>query len=207
MHGALAKNKGKLKIEQLFVIANKSSIFALLKIKFKKKRGLIVPSFCNKKMITKQLVADLANERIQDRNPALYIVEITINSGNQILVELDHETEGVSIEDCMSVSRNIEHNLDREVQDFSLEVASAGLSKPFRVLKQYIKNIGKQVKVKTLENGKFEGVLMAASEDDIIVTTKEKVRVEGRKKKEWIETNHTIKMETIKETNLIITFK
>ena len=158
-------------------------------------------------MITKQLIADLANERIQERNPALYIVEITINSGNQILVEIDHETEGVSIEDCMSVSRNVEHNLDREVQDFSLEVASAGLSKPFRVLKQYIKNIGKQVKVKTIENGKIEGVLIAANEDEIIVTTKEKVRIEGRKKKEWVETNHNLKMDTIRETNLIITFK
>jgi ribosome maturation factor RimP len=158
-------------------------------------------------MITKQLVETLANERIQERNPALYIVEITINNGNQILVEIDHETEGVSIEDCMSVSRNIEHNLDREVEDFSLEVASAGLSKPFRVLKQYIKNIGKQVKVKTLEDGKIEGVLQSANENEIVVTTKEKVRVEGRKKKEWKETNHTIEMDTIKETNLIITFK
>lgn len=158
-------------------------------------------------MITKQLVEDLANERIQDRNPSLYIVEITINNGHQILVEIDHETEGVSIEDCMSVSRNIEHNLDREVQDFSLEVASAGLSKPFRVLKQYIKNIGKQVKVKTFEIGKIEGELKAANDNEIIVTSREKVRVEGRKKKEWIETDHTILMEAIKETNLVITFK
>ncbi len=158
-------------------------------------------------MITKQRIEDLANERILERNPRLYIVDITINNGSQILVEIDHETEGVSIEDCMSVSRNIEHNLDREVQDFSLEVASAGLSKPFRVLKQYIKNIGRQVKVKTFENGKIEGVLTSADENKIIVTTREKVRVEGRKKKEWIETDHTISMDTIKETNLIITFK
>ena len=159
-------------------------------------------------MITKQLVEDLANERIQERNPELYIVDITINNGSQILVEIDHETTGVSIEDCMSISRNIEHNLDREVQDFSLEVASAGLSKPFRVLKQYIKNIGKQVKVKTFEHGQnVEGVLEAANDNEIIVTTREKVRVEGRKKKEWVETKHTIPMDTIKETNLIITFK
>ncbi|MFD1551612.1 ribosome assembly cofactor RimP [Putridiphycobacter roseus] len=158
-------------------------------------------------MITKQQVADLANERIQERNPALYIVEITIGNGNQILVEIDHEEHGVSIEDCMSVSRNIEHNLDREVEDFSLEVASAGLSKPFRVLKQYLKNIGKTVKVKTIEDGKFEGVLTAANETEIQITTKEKVRLEGKKKKVWEETNHTILMEKIKETNLVITFK
>jgi len=157
-------------------------------------------------MITKQQVEDLANERIQDRNPELYIVAITIGNGNQILVEIDHEKHGVSIEDCMSVSRNIEHNLDREVEDFSLEVASAGLSKPFRVIKQYLKNIDKMVKVKTIEEGKFEGILKSVTPSEIIVTTKEKVRLEGRKKKVWEETDHIILMEKIKETNLVITF-
>jgi len=157
-------------------------------------------------MITKARITELANERIQERDPLLYIVAIHIGNGNQILVELDHEQKGVSIEDCMSVSRNIEHNLDREIEDFALEVTSAGLSKPFRVLKQYIKNIGKTVKVKTNDIGKVEGVLKAANEAEIIVTSKAKVRLEGRKKKVWEETDHTIKMTDIKETNLIITF-
>ena len=157
-------------------------------------------------MISKQRIEELANERIQDRDPELYIVAITIGNGNRILVELDHEQKGVSIEDCISVSRNIEHNLDREVEDFSLEVTSAGLSKPFRVLKQYIKNIGKAVKVKTGNHGSVEGILKAVNESEIVVTTKEKVRLEGKKKKVWEETDHTIEMENIKETNLVITF-
>lgn len=157
-------------------------------------------------MINKQQIEDLANERLQERNPQLYIVAITIGNGNQILVEIDHEIKGVSIEDCMSVSRNIEHNLDRELEGFSLEVASAGLSKPFRVLKQYIKNIEKSVKVKTIEGATLEGVLKSANENEIVVTTKEKVRLEGRKKKVWEETDHQIEMSSIKETNLIITF-
>ena len=157
-------------------------------------------------MISKQRIEELANERIQERDPALYIVAITIGNGNQILVELDHETKGVSIEDCMSVSRNIEHNLDREVEDFALEVTSAGLSKPFRVLKQYIKNIDQTVKVKLGSHGSVEGILKSVTEEEIIVTTKEKVRLEGKKKKVWEETDHTIKMEDIKETNLVITF-
>jgi len=157
-------------------------------------------------MISKQLVEELANERIQERDPELYIVAVTIGNGNQILVELDHEKKGVSIEDCMSVSRNIEHNLDRETEDFSLEVASAGLSKPFRVLKQYLKNIGKQVRLKIGDHGSVEGILKAANEETVTVTTKEKVRLEGKKKKVWEETDHTINMKDIKETNLIITF-
>ena len=74
------------------------------------------------------------------------------------------------------------------------------------MLKQYIKYIGKTVKVKTGDHGSVEGVLKSADEAEIVVTTKEKVRLEGRKKKVWEETDHTIKMEDIKETNLVITF-
>ena len=162
-------------------------------------------------MITKQLVEKLALERIEERNLDVYIVAINISPAYHILVELDSENGGVSIEDCMAVSRNIEHNLDREQQDFGLEVASADLTKPFRVLKQYIKNIGKQVEVKPLTNnnyksGKVEGVLKSANEKEIVVTTREKKRIEGRKKKEWVEEDHTFKMDEIKETKIIITF-
>jgi ribosome maturation factor RimP len=157
-------------------------------------------------MITKALIEQLANDRIQERNLDVYIVEIKISSSFHISVDLDSENGGVAIEDCIAVSRNIEHNLDREVQDFSLEVASAGLDKPFRVLKQYMKNIGKTVAVKTTDIGKTEGVLKSVTEDEIVVTTKEKRKIEGRKKKEWIEEDVTINMEEIKETKLIITF-
>ena len=158
-------------------------------------------------MITKQLVENLANERIQERNPALYIVEITINNGSQILVEIDHETEGVSIEDCMSVSRNIEHNLDREEQDFSLEVSSAGIDQPFRVLKQYLKNIGKEVKVQPVEHGKaIEGLLKHADEEGVLIEVKEKKRLEGKKKKVWVTEEIKLAYNEIRETKLIITF-
>jgi len=157
-------------------------------------------------MITKQLVEQLANDRIEERNLDVYIVDIKISSSNQILVELDSMSGGVSIKDCVAVSRNIEHNLDREAQDFSLEVASAGLDKPFRVFKQYQKNVGKNVQVKTVDIGKTEGVLKTVTEDEIVVTTKEKKRIEGRKKKEWVEEDITIPMSEIKETKLIITF-
>lgn len=162
-------------------------------------------------MITKQLVEKLALERIEERELDLFIVDISISPSYQILVELGSENGGVSIADCMAVSRNIEHNLDREEQDFALEVASADLTKPFKVLKQYLKYIGKMVEVKPLsdnnfKNGKIEGILKSANENEIVVTTKEKKRIEGRKKKEWVEEDHTFKMSEIKETKIIITF-
>jgi len=162
-------------------------------------------------MITKQIVEQLANERIAEKELDVYIVDINIGPSHQIVVELDSETGSVSIEDCTAVSRNIEHNLDREEQDFSLEVASADISKPFKVLKQYIKNIGKQVEVRPLtadsyKSGKIEGLLKSVTEEEIVITTREKKRIEGRKKKEWVEENHTFKMNEIKETKIIITF-
>ncbi|MCG8575680.1 MAG: ribosome assembly cofactor RimP [Flavobacteriales bacterium] len=158
-------------------------------------------------MIDKKRVEELALERMKERDEMLYIVELSINSGNRILLEIDKEDGSVSIEDCISVSRNIEHNLDREIEDFSLEVASAGLDQPFRVLKQYLKNVGKQVKVKTIEHAKsVEGTLLKADEEGIVVETKEKQRLEGKKKKIWVTEELPFKYEEIKETKLIISF-
>lgn len=158
-------------------------------------------------MIAKERVRELAEERIAERDEKLYIVEITISGGNQILVELDKEEGFVTIEDCISVSRNIEHNLDREKEDFALEVSSAGMTKPFRVLKQYIKNIGREVKVQLIEHGKsLEGTLKRADEEGFAIETKEKRRVEGKKKKEWVIEEIALKYNEVKETKLIISF-
>lgn len=158
-------------------------------------------------MIDKKKVRKLAEERIAERDELLYIVDITIGGGNQILVELDRTEGAVSIEDCIAISRNIEHNLDREVEDFSLEVSSAGITKPFRVLQQYKKNIGKEVKVLTLEHGKsVEGKLIKADEDGFVVEVSEKKRIEGKKKKELVVEELSFKYDEVKETKLIISF-
>ena len=134
-------------------------------------------------------------------------MELKIASGNQIFLELDKEVGSIAIEDCMSVSRNIEHNLDREIEDFSLEVSSAGLDQPLRALKQFKKNIGREVKVVTSQNGqKFQGILKAADEEQISVEVKEKRNVEGRKTKVWITEEIPFKYNDVKEVKLIISF-
>src|SRR5690606_8963013 len=116
----------------------------------------------------------------------LFIVDLRISDTNVISLEIDSETGGVSIDDCVRVSRNIEHNLDREEQDFELSVSSAGLDKPLRVLKQYPKNIGRELKVKTVSGDKVEGVLTEADAEGIVLQTSRKERIEGKKKKELI---------------------
>lgn len=158
-------------------------------------------------MIEKETIIKLAQERIDELDNGIYIVELKVNSGNQILVELDKEDGSIGIEDCMSVSRNIEHNLDREIEDFSLEVSSAGLSQPFRVLKQYVKNIGKEVSLVMLDNGKkLEGVLIAANEEQIMIEVKEKKSVDGKKKKVWVTEQLPFKYNELKEVKLVLTF-
>jgi ribosome maturation factor RimP len=158
-------------------------------------------------MISKSKVLELIDERIAELGNGLFVVDLTISSNNVIQVELDKHEGNVSINDCMSVSRNVEHNLDREAEDFELQVSSAGLDKPFRVPAQYVKNVGRTVKV-VLQNGKkIEGELKAVSEKDVVVENSRKEKIEGKKKKELIVEQHVLPIEQIKETKIVISFK
>ena len=158
-------------------------------------------------MISKKKVAGLIKERIEELDNGLFIVSLSISPANAIYVEIDKYEGNVSMSDCMSVSRNVEHNLDRESEDFELHVSSAGLDKGLRVLPQYTKNIGRKVKVKLNEGGTLEGELIQASHEQITVQTSRKERIEGRKKKETIIEDHELTMDKIKETKIIISFK
>ena len=103
-------------------------------------------------MISKEKIIKLAQERIQELDNGNYLVEVNISPKNAITVKMDNLNGGVSIKDCVSVSRNIEHNLDREIQDFELQVTSPGLDQPFKVAQQYQKNIGKKISLLTIDN-------------------------------------------------------
>lgn len=158
-------------------------------------------------MINKAQVEELINERIAELDNGLFVVELSISSSNVITVELDKHEGGVSVEDCISVSRNIEHNLDREEQDFELNVSSAGLDRPLRVLPQYRKNIGRTIKVVKQDGVKLEGTLVDVSEERIIVENSRKEKIEGKKKKEVIVEQHELPFSNIKETKIVISFK
>ncbi|MNU81060.1 Ribosome maturation factor RimP [compost metagenome] len=158
-------------------------------------------------MISKQKVKELAEERIKDRDERLFIVELTISASNVIRLELDKTEGNVSIEDCMSVSRNIEHNLDREDADFELSVSSAGLDKPLRVHAQYVKNIGRDLDVKLSSKEKVSGTLIAVDEAGIVLKREEKQAIEGKKKKELVVIENKIAFSDINEAKIVISFK
>jgi ribosome maturation factor RimP len=152
-------------------------------------------------MITVEKIRALAQEKLAEGDN--YIVDISIKPGNKITVLLDN-FKGVSIKDCVEMSRQIEFNLDRETEDFELNVSSPGIDKPFKVLKQYIKNIGKQVEVLTKENKKLIGTLLSANENEVELEIKEKGK--NANNKQQITNNYKLNHNQIKETKIVISF-
>jgi ribosome maturation factor RimP len=157
-------------------------------------------------MISKKEIVKLAEERIKELDNGNYLVDVTVSLKNAISVKMDNLNGGVSVKDCVSVSRNIEHNLDREKEDFELQVSSPGLDKPFMVMQQYLKNIGKQVSVVTLGNVTLTGELVEASQKEISLKELKVEKNKTTKKKEQIENIHHLLMDEIRETKLIISF-
>ena len=161
-------------------------------------------------MITVEKIEGLVREKIADSD--LFLVNIKVGSGNQIVVLVDSYS-GILIEDCIGISKHVEGNLDREVEDFEIEVSSAGLDSPFLVQEQYKKALGKEVKVITEEGKKVEGVLAEVNERSILLKYEEKQRIEGRKKKVIVSIEKELffnggsRESNIKTTKIVISFK
>jgi ribosome maturation factor RimP len=158
-------------------------------------------------MIDRKEIERLVEERIQELDNGLYVVEMTISSTNVIRIEIDKINGGVTVADCVSVSRNVEHNLDREKADFELHVSSAGLDKPFRHINQYIKNVGRTINVVTKDGRTIEGEIVKVADEKIILSAEEMQLLEGKKKKEKVEVIYEIMLTEIKEANIVISFK
>jgi ribosome maturation factor RimP len=154
-------------------------------------------------MITVEKVQELIQDKLDEKD--CFVVELDVRGGNNILLEID-SLNGFTIQDCVDFSRAVEHNLDREIEDFELHVSSPGLDKPFRVRDQYLKNIGRDVKVLRDEGEKVKGELKEVNDEGIVVEYSYKERIEGRKKKQTIVKEEEIKFDNIKETTLIISF-
>ena len=155
-------------------------------------------------MIDKNVVGGIVNEWLEDKD--YFLVDVSVSPDDKIVVEIDH-AEGVWIDDCVELSRFIESKLDREEEDFELEVGSAGIGQPFKVLQQYLIHIGKEVEVLTKEGKKLEGVLKEADADHFVVTVQKKVKPEGAKRPVWVDEDLTFTYDEIKYTKYLISFK
>ena len=155
-------------------------------------------------MIEKKTVCQIVEEWLEGKD--YFLVEVTVSPDDKIVVEIDH-AEGVWIEDCVELSRFIESKLIREEEDYELEVGSAGIGQPFKVLQQYYIHIGQEVEVVTRDGRKLAGILKDADEEKFTVGVQKKVKLEGSKRPKLIEEDETFTYEQIKYTKYLISFK
>lgn len=155
-------------------------------------------------MTFKEKVAALLNAGLEE-HPSLFLIDLSIGTGNKINVTLDGDN-GVTLQDCINISRAIEHNLDREEEDFSLEVASAGATSPLKQPRQFAKNIGRIVLVKTNDNKEIEADLTDANENGIVLEWSAREPKQIGKGKETVEKKAEIAYADIKEAVVVIKF-
>lgn len=155
-------------------------------------------------MIETKAVRKLVDEWLADKD--YFLTDLTISADDRIVVEIDHR-DGVWIEDCVALSRYIEDGLDREREDFELEVGSAGIGQPFKVLQQYEIHQGERVEVVTTDGRKFVGTLSGVTPEEFMLTVQEKVRPEGKKRPVLVDRDVTLRYDDVKATRYVIDFK
>ena len=165
-------------------------------------REAMLPSFY-KIMTFREKVIDLLNQGLEEK-PSIFLIDLTITDAFKIIVTLDGDN-GVVLQDCIDVSRSIEHNLDREEQDFSLEVASVGVGSPLKLFRQYKKNIGRMLIVKLAEST-IEAELVDANDEFITLAWEAREPKKLGKGKETVQKRQEIPYTDIKEAIVTVIF-
>ncbi len=154
-------------------------------------------------MISKENIEVLVNGKVAQSD--IFLVDIQVNTRNSIHVYVD-KPDGITIEECVEISRFLNSEMDREVEDYELEVSSPGLSFPFKVSGQYEKYLGKQIQV-VLQNGeKLKGVLLSHTPEGITMEHKQSIKDKGSKKKKILKESKYLTFEEIKTTKAVVSF-
>ncbi len=157
-------------------------------------------------MIDKNVVTKAVEEWLQKGD--YYLVDVEMTADDRIVIEIDH-ADGVWIEDCADLSRHLQETLGEELGDYELEVGSAGIGQPFKVVQQYRNHIGKEVEVLQKNGQKLQGILKEVSEDgkQFTVSVKEKQLVEGKKRPVLVDVDKTFDIADIKSCKYLLAFK
>lgn len=147
-------------------------------------------------------INDLIEAALRDRTD-LFLIECTISSDHHIRILLDGD-QGVNLKTCIEISWSIEHNLDRETEDFSLEVASAGVGNPLQNRRQYTKNIGRKLRVERDSEPTLEGVLTAATETDFTLEWKQREPKPVGKGKQTVIKKEILSYQEIKSAKVLV---
>jgi len=155
-------------------------------------------------MIVKEQIERIVAPKIEE--DGLFLVEIAISSSNHISVFIDGD-KGVTIDQCIAVSRFIEENLNRDEEDYELDVSSAGLDLPLKVQRQYLKNIGRSVDVVLKDGQKMTGKLVNANDVCIDLEVEKNVIIDGKKRKQLVTVIENINYSDIKSTKIVVSFR
>lgn len=155
------------------------------------------------KMIDREKIVQLVGEKLEED---MFLVDVTVNPMNVIHVEVD-SFSGLTIDQCVTISRHIEGNFDRETEDFALEVSSPGADQPFKVPQQYSKNTGREVEVMKQDGAILKGILTSSDTEGIILKASVKEKQEGSNRKILVEKVIPLSYRDIKKTRVIISFK
>ncbi|WP_316798858.1 ribosome assembly cofactor RimP [Pedobacter frigidisoli] len=154
-------------------------------------------------MQVEKRVADLVEEKIADR-PELFLVDVKMLPNNKLIIHVDGD-EGISIQDCVDISRHVGFHLEEEntiEQAYNLEVSSPGVGEPLKLIRQYQKNIGRTLSLKLKDGRKKEGKLLEVAENNLLM--EESVKEKG-KKAVLVQTE--VSLNDILETSVLISFK
>lgn len=154
-------------------------------------------------MIKKQTIVDLIQEHFAGTDK--FLVDVKVGAGNKIDIYVD-APKHITIADCVDLSRHIEGNLDREKEDFELQVSSPGATESFKVLQQYLKYVGSKVSIKTTEGKVHEGVLLNANENECVLEETRKEKKPVGKGNHTVTEQLTFNYKQIKETKSVLPF-
>lgn len=152
-------------------------------------------------MISKNAVQEVVNEWLAGKE--YFLVDLSVEADGRVVVVIDH-AEGVWIEDCADLSRLIESRLDRDDEDYELEVGSAGLGQPFRVHRQYEIHVGKSVETQTISGEKYRGTLLSVDAEGFEIGVMQKVKEEGKKRPVQKEVSMCFKFNEVVYTKYLI---
>lgn len=152
----------------------------------------------------KDKVTELLNAALEEK-PSVFLIELAISGENKITVTLDGD-QGVNLQDCIDISRAIEHNLDREEIDFSLEVASAGACSPLKFPRQYKKNIGRKLELITTDGNKMTADITDATDEFAVLEWSSREPKKIGKGKETVNHRVEVPYSEIKEAKVTIVF-
>ena len=155
------------------------------------------------RMITKETVKTLVEEWLREGD--YFLVDIMMD-GDRIAIEIDH-ADGVWVEDCATLSRFLGERLGEELDDYELEVGSAGIGQPFKVARQYQCHVGDEVEVTTADGKKVTGTLKSVEDRTFVVTAKEKRVPEGKKRPVLVDVDLQFSMDEVKSTRYLLMFK